>query len=189
MDDNFEKWMAQWAQAEKEIAEEESKKVVEQPRTSFFTNSPSAEDFAASEEGSDDWRDIYQRAMEVDYSEDSLLTDSVAYAGEEGFGKQIPLGTPPSPGGKKVFTNQPVHFSSVGTDQDMRVTDNWSDGKELLELDEMKRKIEEMERRFHESDVLNKGDRSKIQSELDSLRSRVEKLSEKISSNPQKDLT
>ena len=205
MDDreNFEKWCAQWDQAQKEIAAEQPQKQVEPeaPRGSYFTGTPASVDYdfdPNSEEGAiaDDWHSLYQRAMEVDYSDEGLLTDAVnvAYMGSEGYGKEMPKGTPPSPGGKKVYTNQPVHFASVGNDQQddedrTRVTQNWNDGDDLLELDDVKRRVEAMERKFHDADVLDKPDRSKIQNELKSLRERVKKLSEKVQSNPQDDLT
>jgi hypothetical protein len=203
MDDNFEKWMQQWAAASEEIAKETPNVAPSQPepnRASYFTGTPAEYDFVDNTEdgsGGDDWLNIYQRAMEIDYSQgDNLITDAanVAYMGDEGYGKQIVQGTSSS-GGKKVFTQNPIHFASVGNDQEnedgrVRVTNNWNDGKELQELDDIKKQVEAMERKVHESDILSKkAERSKFQSQLENLRTRVKQLSEKLTSDPQDDLT
>lgn len=206
MDDreNFEKWMKQWAEAEKQMAQEAGKEVPEpEPlRTSYFTGTPAEQDFVDNSDNSsnDDWHDIYRRAMEIDYTKETLITDStnsvnVAYAGSEGYGLQSGVDKPKlSKEGKKAYVNNPIHFASVGNDQEddeghVRVTGNFSDGKEIRELDEIKRRVEEMERKFHEADVLNKKtERSKLQNELKKLRDRVKQLSEKMVSDPQSDL-
>jgi Mg2+ and Co2+ transporter CorA len=198
MDDNFEKWLAQWDAAQTDIANELKNRPPQEEvpvRTSFFNDAPSDHDLDGMEDGPDqDWFNLYHRAMEIDYKDD-LITDSVnvAYMGSEGFGKHIEPGKTAT-GGKKVYTNNPIHFSSVGNDQEdetgrTRVTKNWNDGDELRELDEIKKSVEQLERKFHEADVLKKtSERSKIQTQLESLRERVKKLSEKLTSDPQQDL-
>jgi phage shock protein A len=75
-----------------------------------------------------------------------------------------------------------------GEDGHVRVSNNFSDGKELLELDDVKRRVEKMERDFHASDILHKPNRAKLESQLNDLRDRVKKLSQKLVSDPQKDL-
>lgn len=198
MDEDFAKWVAQWAAAEQEIAHERQEQQPEpepEPplRTSFFNNSPAEFDYE-DEEAPGDWHSLYARSMQVDYSkDDSLITDSlnIAYMGSEGYGKHLETGKSAT-GGKKVYTNNPIHFASVGNDQEddegrTRVTNNWSDGKELQELADIKRKVEEMERKCHEADVLKK--KGNIASQLESLRKRVKQLSEKLTSTPQEDLT
>ncbi len=206
MDDDFEKWVNAWANAEQELAKERLDNPEPEPeppvRTSFFSNFPSDQDYQGSDnddpDGNSDWNNLYSRAMEIDYSQpETLITDSanVAYMGSEGYGKEIPKGNPPTAGGKKVYTNNPINFSSVGNDQQdddgrVRVTKNWSDGEELQELSDISRRVEEMERRVHGADVLKKKDSfGKLRTQLESLRKRVRQLSEKIVSNPQDDLT
>jgi len=203
MEDDFEKWVSAWAAAEQEIAQERQTKEPEpEPpsRTSYFSGSPSDQDYHDSEDGqADDWNNLYSRAMEIDFSQpDTLITDgvNVAYAGEEGYGKQTipPLGKSPTPGGKKVYTNQPIHFASAGEDQEgddghVRVTNNWNQGKELEELSDIKTRLEAMERRAHSSDVLKKKDFGSLKTQLEGMRKRVKQLSEKLTSTPQNDLT
>lgn len=204
MDENFEKWIAQWAAAEKELAAEARKISEPEPplRTSFYTGTPASQDYEESDEGqSDDWGAIWQRAMQMDgENQENLLTDStdssvnVAYAGSEGYGKQYIPTVNEKGGGKKAYTNNPINFASAGNDAEgddghVRVTKNWSNGDDLLELADVKRRVEEMERKFHDSDVLKKKDRSKLESELNNLRDRVKKLSERLTSNPRDDLT
>lgn len=191
MNDDFEKWVDLWAKAEEELANEKPVPKVEK-KVSYFSGMPSDQDFV-DPETNDGWNAIYKRAMEVDYNQD-LITDAVniAYAGNEGYGKQIPTGTPPKPG-KTTYTQNPINFTSVGNDQEndsgkTRVTDNWSDGDELRELDEIKKQVEAMERKFHDADVTKKSDKGTIHTQLENLRERVKKLSEKIQSNPQTDL-
>lgn len=199
MDDNFEKWIQQWAAASEEIAKEKPN-IPLQPelnKVSYFTGTPAEYDFVDNSDPESDWIDIYKRAMEIDYSQgDNLISDStnVAYMGSEGYGKQVVQGTSAT-GGKKVFTQNPIHFASVGNDQEnddgrVRVTNNWNDGKELQELADIKKQVEAMERKMHEFDVLNKkNDKNKIQAQLENLRNRVKQLSEKLTSTPQNDLT
>lgn len=195
---DFEKWMTCWDNAQKEIAAEQPPVAQESPlRTSYFTGAPSHGDYHQEDDvDGSDWHNIYHRAMEIDYREDGLITDAVnvAYMGSEGYGKHIEQGTPPTPGGKKVYTNNPIHFASVGTDQEsedgpVRVTKNWSDGEELRELDYIKRQVEQLERRYHDADVLKQSQKTKLESELSGLRERVKKLSEKLTPTPQTDLT
>jgi hypothetical protein len=192
-DPDFEKWVQQWAAAEEEMAKEKPVQSEPKMKSSYFTGTPAEYEMSEPDFAQDDWHDIYQRAMEIDYSEDNLILDNVAYMGNEGFGKEMPKGKAPACGGKKVYTQNPIHFASVGNDQQnddgrTRVTDNWSDGEELRELDYIKRQVEAMEREFHKADVMKKSDRSKLQTELKDIRDRVKELSEKLTSNPQTDL-
>ena|SRR5579859_3339787 len=200
--DEFETWIAQWDKAQEEIAQEKKLSQPVEPtpvRTSFFNNLPSEQDFDDDngEESTDDWNDIYQRAVEIDYSNNNLLTDDVniQYAGTEGYGKEtVKTNPPPGGNGKKVYTQNPVHFASAGKDQEgpdghVRVSNNFSDGEDLLELDALRRHLEAMERKFHEADILKKTEKSNLQTELKGIRERVQKLSEKLVSSAKDDLS
>jgi hypothetical protein len=201
MDDDLEKWLAKWDQAQIEIDAERPQVAPEpQPRTSYFNDLPAENDYEdQSSEAGQDWYDLYQRSVEIDYSkDDNLLTDgvSVQYAGTEGYGKETVATKPPTGTGNKVYTQNPIHFASAGQDQGddkdgrVRVTKNWSDGDEIRELDDVKRRVEALERKFHEADVLKKkAEKSKLQTELTNLRDRVRKLCEKLVPSAQEDLT
>ena len=190
MDDDFEKWLKQWDAAQIEIAAEQPQRPAEpQPRTSFFNNQPSEFDYEDNANDShDDWLDMYQKSMEIPTSSEELLTDSVMQyqtggAGLPVYGNPVPSTKPDTGTGKKVYLQNPIHFASAGKDQGddctdrVRVTDNWSDGEDLRELDDVKRRVEAMERRVHAADVFNKNsERAKLQTELTDLRIRVRKL-------------
>lgn len=81
---------------------------------------------------------------------------------------------------KKFHLNNPIDYASAGTDQDPKVTNNFSDGKELRELDELKRKMEEVERKYHSAEVRGDKNKNKISKELEGIKKKVEELSQKI---------
>jgi len=173
--ENFEKWQAAWDKASVEFAKESAEqmaKAPQQPSVSFFTGMPNDNYKQPEFEGDPDWNAIWRANM-------GLLTDDTKYSDGEtkpqaAFGAFTPTKT------------NPTTQSSTGSDQDLRVTKNWSDGPELRELDEIKRRLEELERKHHEDQVNGKAG---LKAQLESLRDRVHKLSEKINRNPEVDVT
>lgn len=163
--DQFDLWVAQWAKAEKEIAAEEKALMNQRPepikpKASYFTGLPASADYYDNELPDEDWGAISDRV--------EVLSEELA---PNGFNKKFPP--------------NPTAVSSAGSDQEDEeghtpVTDNWSDGEDLRMIDELKRNIEKMERKVHESDVLKKKDGPKLVKELKELKKRVTQLSEKI---------
>lgn len=177
-------WMKLWDQHAEELGRESAQQqanTLEKKQTSFFNDRPSTQDWQDKEELSDDygWSDLISKADEHDYN---LLNE------EDGFKSLIKGG----PTAKPTFQTNPQRFSSIGMDQQgedglTRVTKNWTSGDELLELDQVKKELERMERKVHESEVLKKN--NKFEAELKSLRKRMNDLSEKMQSRPEDDVT
>lgn len=195
--DDLEKWAVQAQETLNALSDEKAPS--NQPRTSFFTNSPAEADYRDSGVVSDhdQWTDIYRRALEVDYSDNGGVEEGLLTEGDDstpdGYDDRDGLN---SMNKDKVnrFPN-PQNPNAIGPDAGkeydgpMRVTQNWSHGKELTELDELKHEVEALEREAHKSDVLNKGDATKLYKQLEGLRTRMSTLSEKMQSQPGKDVT
>lgn len=189
----FANWQTQWdnasAQFAKDFAEEMAKTAQKQPEqqpsTSWLTNTPMDRDYEDKGiEGDLSWRDIYDRSQNID----GLLTESgVKYSKGE---------TKPSPsfGGFTPTKTNPTQQSTIGPDGvapegGVRVTPNWSDGADLRELDDIKRRLESLERKHHDEEVRSEKPSGGLQKQLESLRDRVRKLSEKINREPTTDVT
>src|SRR6185369_7474280 len=199
--EEFAKWQAQWDAAAAQFAKDTMSQLEATAKvkpTSFFNNAPRDTDYVdtvdtpglqqyqgmgqsnhnPSTEQEPSWQDIYRRSM--DLSNLIVDWDNGEKKPEEHFGAFTPTKT------------NPTQQSSTGPDaspaptEPIRVARNYSDGPELRELDELKRKIEEMERKHHEAEVAGKAGMLK---ELSNLRERIEKLSEKINKEPTVDVT
>ena len=183
--EEFSKWQAQWDLASEQFAKEAESQMSatfkpEPKASSFFApNTPFHKEEPQKElEAEPSWQDIYAKSMNLD----NLIVDwdTGETKPKANFGAFTPTKT------------NPTSQASVGSDASpsptdpMRVTRNFSDGPEMRELDEMKRKIETMERKHHESEAQGG---SGILKELESLRSRIEALSEKINKDPEVDVT
>jgi len=183
----FEQWQKQWDLASKQFAKDyaddlANKEEEKQPETSWLTNTPLDRDYKEPElEADPAWRDILSQGG------DDLLTEKMNYA----KGEKPPV---PSFGGFTPTKTNPTQQSTLGADQEdpaggVRVTPNWSDGEDLRELDDIKRRIEAMERKCHSDEVKNEKPSSSLRKQLESLRDRVSKLSEKINLGVATDVT
>lgn len=93
------------------------------------------------------------------------------------------------PDGKKVSPQNPITYNTIGQDQEPRVTDNFTDGKDLSELDNIKKTVEKLERDLHTADVLKKKNKPSIEKQLKKMRKMMDEFSQKIVSSANKDLT
>jgi hypothetical protein len=190
--ENFDKWVAAWDKASEEWAKESSNAVAKAEPTamSWLTGTPMDRDYNQDNETEvdPDWHTIYYRAQNLhsptDDAGNDLITDGVQFdkgveKAKANFGAFTPTKMNP--------TRQSTTGADQGDGNGVRVTDNWSDGEGLRELDDIKRRLEQMERKHHEEEV-NKGS-SSLKKELESLRGRIAKLSEKINSEPEVDVT
>mgnify|MGYP001346170449 CR=1 FL=1 len=76
----------------------------------------------------------------------------------------------------------PIYYYSAGKDQDARVTPNWTDGEELIELHDMKLKLHHLEGKLNAMIGTGKPDRQirQLESELRKLRDRLDELSDSL---------
>ncbi len=101
------------------------------------------------------------------------------------------------PGKDVTFFQNPQHHTSIGMDQGKspyeptRVAPNFSDGKELNELIEMKIKLEKLESTLLAQEI--KAGKANVpvadyKSKLDSLRKQIDDLSDKLTPQPGEDV-
>lgn len=137
----------------------------------WYGNGQDQGDFSAQAEP--DWQDIYNRSQDLH----GLITDSVE--NKPAWGAPTPTKTNP--------TRQDTTGPDQGYGPGVPVTKNWSDGDDLRELDDIKRRVEAMERKYHAEDVNGGG--SALKKQLESLRDQINTLSEKINRLPKNDVT
>lgn len=78
--------------------------------------------------------------------------------------------------------SNPVSLTTVGRDQDVTVTPNFSNGKAIQELSDLKSKLESLERDIHSAVVKdNKKNEDTLEKRLSSIRSKIEELSNELS--------
>lgn len=76
----------------------------------------------------------------------------------------------------------PIEPWTVGKDQDWKPTPNWTDGKELRELAEMKKKLEQLESKMNAQEGLGKSGDS-IQKQIDAMRQKLDDLSDSLTNH------
>ncbi len=187
MRSQFEQWQKKWDLAAEEFAKDYLNSIEKSKHnpTSWLTNTPMDRDYEETDlEADPAWGDIYNRSHEIN----GLLTEA-DIKGSKGEKKPIA-----SFGGFTPTKTNPTQQSTIGADQEdpeggIRVTPNWSDGDDLRELDDIKRRIEAMERKHHEVEVRTEKPDNDLKKQLESLRDRVKKLSEKINREPETDVT
>ena len=73
----------------------------------------------------------------------------------------------------------PIEPWTKGSDQELNVTPNFSDGDVLRELNDLRVKIEGLERELHGAEVLGTAKQEKsVQKEIASIRSKIDELSQ-----------
>lgn len=83
------------------------------------------------------------------------------------------------------FTVNPTHFATLGNDQDLRVTPNFSDGPLLRELNALKLSLYELEGKVNAAYAQDEEKKeNSLRKELDSVRSKVDELSNKLTPHP-----
>lgn len=190
----FEDWQKKWDAASekiaKEFAEDLAKKgqkpATQQPPTSWLTNTPMERDVQpqrAELEEEPTWRDIFYRSQNIGGLINEVKYDKGETKPTASFGGFTPTKTNPT----QQSTIGPDGLASDGNG--VRVTPNWSDGEDLRELDDIKRRIETMERKHHKEEVMSEKPAVSLKKQLESLRDRVQKLSEKINRSPEVDVS
>jgi hypothetical protein len=184
--DQFDKWVAMWDKVRAEFDADEKKEPVETKNSYFGMHHgyPADEPVSETEQKmiteSSHWRDVYYRAQQI----------STPFTEEnENFGAKGP-----GPDNKK-FTQNPVHFASHGQDASpspydpVRVTPNFTDGKELVELNDLKVKLEKLESSLLAADIKSGSGTPDWMSQLDKLRKQIDGLSDRLTPNPVEDVT
>ncbi len=76
----------------------------------------------------------------------------------------------------------PIYPGTVGKDQDVKATRNWTDGPELQELAQLKVKLEKLESQMNAQEGLGKNG-SSVQKQIDALRTKLDDLSDSLTNS------
>jgi hypothetical protein len=177
--DDFNKWCQLW---EKELATNNktlSKDVpTAEDNNCYFGLKKSTEKDDIPSEDVADW----QKTYDVCFDQDKVLTE------EKNFKLSKALGD------EDQFTHNPVHFASHGMDQSpspyepTRVTPNFTDGKELRDLVELKIKLSKLENSLLSADIKEGGKKESYFDQLKDLRKKIDELSDKLTPSPTEDV-
>jgi hypothetical protein len=203
--EEIDQYLALWDQARKHFPPE---KKVTPPNVSFYGMQRDASEDELDEEDGEHWRDVYYRSLEIDgMEEEEILTEAEEpkkkasakkkkkskkspkkdarapkdgeapdlEEDEDGFGKDLADG----PGKDVKFKVNPITFSSAGDDTKLRVTPNWTDGKELRQLAKLKSLLYDLESEMIGTEVRGKNADS-IRVKLLGIQKQCEALSQKL---------
>jgi len=163
------KWQQMWDQASSKFETEPARPLKPEPEEEI-----SDIDLIREHQGKSiklDNRTIYRLAQNID----KVFKKDVV---EEGFTDSHKVARNLD----KDYMTNPTHFASVGKDQKLRVTPNFTDGPFLRELSDLKIQIEALEREVHTAAVSDRGKlENKLRAQVDSIRNRIEELSDIIS--------
>ncbi len=76
----------------------------------------------------------------------------------------------------------PIYPYSVGKDQDTKPTSNWTDGSELRELAELKRKLEKLESKMNAEEGNGKSGAT-IEKQINAMREKLDELSDSLTNH------
>lgn len=195
--DDFNKWIEMWDKSQKDFVGQEPAERKVNLGGFFGLQQANNLDSVPTDDASH-WRDVLDRSRELFDSDDSVITEQweVVYPPKkstknvvkeeksEGFGKDLSSG----PGKDVKFHVNPVKFNSVGRDQDLRVTKNWIDGEELVELARLKSMLYALESDFLRADTLGEKTDS-IKKRLEEIQNKCHELSERLTPDPKTDVT
>lgn len=208
-DPQFNKWVDMWDKAAKEMNDTVPVKKVD-PNKSFFGMS-SVDDDAFEDIDSSDiegWHDVNDRTSQL-YSPvaDELLTEAEEKKKPKKKKKPVKkkdkAGNPPeheeddglesvlakSIGDEDQFISpNPIHFASVGKDQKMRVTPNWTAGEALIALVKLKSMMYDLECEMLTAEALG-SNIDTLEKRLDLMGKQFDKLSQKLVPNPKNDVS
>lgn len=160
IEDQFDKWTQQWdkALADGVFPKSESKpKEIEDGKSNFFGQINIKDSEVDPEEDSVSyWNDI------ANYSESQLLNENKTT--------------------KIAKSSNPVDYTNLGKDAKNKPTEDWTEGESLDKLNELKKKLYELEVNFLSKHAMGvkEDDLSSIKKEMESVASMIDKISDKM---------
>lgn len=203
MDNDFNKWVSMWDAAVDGMEKEVPAKKAAVPNSSFFgmdTPDDVAQDYINKQDLTN-WQDVLDRTDQLraptipgellqestkkttkkqkpttkkkkDPAEDPAEVDD----DEEGLAALLSKHL----GDKKQFISpNPIHFASIGTDQKVRVTPNWTSGETLAALAKLKSMMYDLECELLTKEGLGV-DIGNLENRLTSMQKQVHKMSEML---------
>lgn len=199
MDDQFNSWVAMWEKSQADMPKVTPTRQ-SSPNTSFFgMNSVNDDDMDSDNVSVSDvdvWKDVDDRLNQLHSKVDShelfieakkqpksksvkkkkkSAADSTHEEADPDDTEGIGAILAKSLGDKDQFVSpNPIHFASVGMDQKMRVTPNWTSGTALAALSKMKAAMYDLECEMLTAEAM--GGKN-----IDALETRLEKLQKEFS--------
>jgi hypothetical protein len=207
--DDFNKWCDQWEKAQKKgIFKDAPKPIVPTPNYAeedFFGNYRPPQESEIGEPDAEYWRQVYDRSQHPGTApdvaepeerivgsgeEDEVLHEDTLdpYADDE---DDSATDMPVRPKYNKKSLEDtadaiakaanPIYHYSKGKDQQPRVTKNWSDGDELVELHKIKIQLEKLESKMNAADAVGESAQArKIQKQIAQMWEQIDKLSDSL---------
>lgn len=90
---------------------------------------------------------------------------------------------------KSANSPNPTQLTTLDADQELRVTPNFGDGYFLRELGDLRIKIEGLERKYHAACIReDKKEENSVKKEIETIRSKIEELSDSLTTKPLEDV-
>lgn len=212
MDDQFNNWVDMWDKASGQMGKEAP---IKKPTSNFsFFGMSSVDDNTIDDINNSDvdgWNDVNDRTTQLYAPVGDLLTEAEEkkkkkskkkknkvsskeknkseepeYDEEDGFDSILAKNV----GDKNQFVGpNPVHFSSVGKDQKLRVTPNWTSGDALIALAKLKSMMYSLECEMLTSEALGGNNVVELEKRLSSMGRQFDKLSQKLIPDVKKDVS
>lgn len=188
MDANLEKWVDKWAEAQEKGIFPEAPKPAVTDIQDYFGNwkTETKKAVTLTECDTKYWKQVYKLSKGV-VEQTSVVEDDPVGSTPQGKLRDVPdkddLSTKAAELGN---TANPVIPSTRGEDQRKHVTPDWSDGKGLRELVDMKYQLYKLEGKINSSAKFgaygaDSPEIKKIQSQIDELKHKMDELSNSLS--------
>lgn len=193
---DFEKWVQQWDKACKDGVFAETKPYIpttEVHPTDFFGSwHPSEKETTLKDVDANYWNQVYKLsnhsgdAPDILNEQDNHPEERVSKIQDKPL-RKLPAKKVLGTKGKELAnTANPVEPPSRGIDQRRKVTPDWSDGPDLIELDELKKKVLDLQAKLNSDEDFGsfRGDSKKmkaIQGQIDKIKDDIDYLSNSLS--------
>lgn len=158
------KWQDQWDKACKEKVFPEYISRLEKTNESLVDENNSVG--SSKDIDSKYWKMIYEMSKKPTDSPDIMKHPLI----DKSLGEKV----------KKVADSpNPVHPNTLGADNDVKVTQNWTDGDELRELVSLKNSLYELESKMNSLEGEGK-DASKVIAQIKKIKTEIDNLSNEI---------
>jgi hypothetical protein len=191
MQQDFDKWVDLWDKAQVSMPKPQPTKRADS--NSFFGMNSVDDDTIDDINRSDaeGWSDVIDRTNALYAPVGDLITEETkkkkkktkkkkeeltVVDDEDGFGKKLASKI----GDKNQFISpNPIHFASVGTDQKLRITPNWTSGDALAALAKLKSMMYDLECEMLTKEAMG-SDVESLESRLENMKKQVDALSQKL---------
>lgn len=171
---DLDKYTAQWEKALEKGIFDDAPQPVQPNRELDFFGQMGGEDVPLNECDAKYWDRVYKLSRNTGPGQ---VPDPLTPLKEETDKTAVKRATD-----KIANSANPIEPWTVGKDQDWKPTANWTDGKELRELADLKKKLEQLESKMNAQESEGKSGES-IQKQIDAMRQKLDDLSDSLSNH------